>query len=91
MSKSIDSLLNQVRRGSEDLDEGTSQDDIIRYLTSFYISHLDEKQEEINQEQRKTDQLAEQKARESSEQKDYAAYLGISLQGENNPYIGSSK
>jgi iron-sulfur cluster repair protein YtfE (RIC family) len=91
MSESMRSLLNRVRRTTDELDEDSSRNEVVRYLANAYLEYHAEQQEELNQRRKRANQLAGRKDRESSESKDYDAYLGVSLQGEDNPFIGSSK
>lgn len=84
-------LLNQIRRTSDELDEESSRNEVVRHLADAYLEHYTEQQEELNQRQKRANQLAGREDRESSKSKDYDAYLGVSLQGEDNPFIGSSK
>lgn len=91
MSESMRSLLNRVRRTTNELDEDSSRNEVVRYLANAYLEYHAEQQEELNQRRKRANQLAGREDRESSESKDYDAYLGVSLQGEDNPFIGSSK
>lgn len=91
MSESMRSLLNRVRRTSDELDEDSSRNEVVRHLANAYLEYHAEQQEELNQRRKRANQLAGREDRESNESKDYDAYLGVSLQGEDNPFIGSSK
>jgi len=91
MSESMSSLLNRIRNASDELDDDSSRNEVVRHLANAYLEHRAEQQEELNQRRKRANQLAGRENRESGKSKDYDAYLGVSLQGEDNPFIGSSK
>lgn len=91
MSDSISDLLNQVRHTAEELDEDTSRNELFRYLANTYLQQRAEKQTKLEKRRKRANKIAGRENRDSSDEKDYHAHLGNALEGESNPYIGSSK
>lgn len=91
MSESMSSLLSRVRNASDELDNNSSRNEVVRHLANAYLEGQAEQQEQLNQRRKRANQLAGRENRESSKSKDHDVSLGLSLQGEQNPYIGSSK
>lgn len=91
MSESMGRLLNRVRRTSDELDEDSPRNEVVRYLANSYLEQRAEEKEELEYRRKRANQVAGRENRESSKSKKYHASLGNALQGEDNPFIGSSK
>lgn len=91
MSEPMGHLLNRVRATSDELDEDTPRNEVVRYLANTHLEHQAELEEELEYRQKRANQIVGRVDRKSSKTKETHASLGNALQGEDNPYIGSSK
>jgi LPS O-antigen subunit length determinant protein (WzzB/FepE family) len=91
MSESMGHLLNEVRDISDELDSDSPRNVVVRFLAKAYLERRKQQNEQLENTRKRVDQLTGRNQHDSQGMKEADVSLGNSLQGTDNPYIGSSK